>query len=66
MKYKLSRNTVKISVTNRNDCFELRLGRGCPASWNKVPEEVKRTTNLNAFKRNLKKHYLKELGKANF
>ena len=33
---------------------------------NKVPEEIKRTTNLNAFKHNLKKHYLKELGKASF
>ena len=37
-----------------------------PALWNKVPEEIKRTTNLNAFKHNLKKHYLKELGKINF
>ena len=38
-----------------------------PALWNKVPEEIKRTTNsLKAFKHNLKKHYLKELGKANF
>ena len=37
-----------------------------PALWNKVPEEIKRTRNLNAFKHNLKKHYLKELGKANF
>ena len=36
-----------------------------PALWNKVPEEIKRT-NLNAFKHNLKKHYLKELGKSNF
>ena len=32
--------------------------------WNKVPGKIKRTTNLNAFKHNLKKHYLKELGKA--
>ena len=37
-----------------------------PALWNKVPEEIKRTTNLNAFKHNLKKHYLKEHDKANF
>ena len=37
-----------------------------PALWNKVPEEIKRTTYLNAFKHNLKKHYLKELGKSNF
>ena len=37
-----------------------------PALRNKVPEKIKRTTNLNAFKHNLKKHYLKELGKVNF
>ena len=29
------------------------------ALWNKVPDKIKRATNLNAFKRNLKKHYLK-------
>ena len=27
---------------------------------------MKRLTDLNAFKHNLKKHYLKKLGKANF
>ena len=37
-----------------------------PALWNKVPEEIKRTTNLKTFKHNPKKHYLKELGKSNF
>ena len=37
-----------------------------PALWNKVPKEIKRITKLNAFKHNLKKHYLKELGKSNF
>ena len=37
-----------------------------PTLWNKVPEEVKRTINLNAFKDNLKKYYLKDLVKANF
>ena len=37
-----------------------------PAWWNKVTEEIKRITNLNVFKHNLKKHYLKELGKSNF
>ena len=30
------------------------------ALWNKVPKEIKRTTSLNAFKHNLKKHYLKK------
>ena len=29
-------------------------------------EEITRITNLNAFKHNLKKHYLKELGKSIF
>ena len=37
-----------------------------PALWNKVPDEIKRTANLHASKHNLKKHYLKELGKSNF
>ena len=37
-----------------------------PTFWNKVPEEIKGITNLNAFKHILKKHYLKELGKSNF
>ena len=37
-----------------------------PALCYKVPKEIKRTTNLNAFKHNLKKHYLKKLGKSIF
>ena len=37
-----------------------------PALQNKVPEEIKRTTKLSAFKHNLKKHYLKEFGKSIF
>ena len=37
-----------------------------PALWSKIPEEIKRTTNQNVLKHNLKKHYLKELGKLNF
>ena len=37
-----------------------------PALWNKVPKEIKRITNLIAFQHNLKKHYLKKLGKSNF
>ena len=31
--------------------------------WLKVRKEIKRTTNLNTFKHNLKKHYVKELRK---
>ena len=37
-----------------------------PALWNKVPEEIKIIANPNAVEHNLKKHYLKELGKSNF
>ena len=37
-----------------------------PALWNKIPEEIKRTINLNTSKHNLKKHYLKDIGKSNF
>ena len=37
-----------------------------PELQNKIPEEIKRTTKLDTFKHNLKKHYLKELGKSNF
>ena len=37
-----------------------------PSLWNKVSEEIKRTTNQNAFKHNLEKHCLKELRKSNF
>ena len=36
------------------------------ALWNKSPQNIKRTTNLNTSKHNLKKHYLKELAKVNF
>ena len=31
------------------------------ALWNKVPEEIKIITNLNAFKHNLKKQYLRKI-----
>ena len=35
-----------------------------PTLQNKVPEEIKKTTNLKTF--NLKKHHLKESSKSNF
>ena len=37
-----------------------------PSLWNKVREETKRTTNLNASKHNPKKYYFKEFGLENF
>ena len=36
-----------------------------PALWNKDTKKIKRTINLNTFKYNLKKHYLKQLRKVN-
>ena len=30
-----------------------------PGLWNEIPEEIKKATNLNTFKDNPKKHYLK-------
>ena len=36
------------------------------ALWNKVPKQINRTTNLDAFKQNLKTHFLKEVRKSNF
>ena len=41
-------------------------GKKCNKLYNKLPQEIKRTTNLNSVKHNLKKHLLKELAKANF
>ena len=57
------------SITNWQQLFhKTNTGQNAlsfigPALWNKVPEEIK---NLNAFKHNLMKHSLKELGKSNF
>ena len=34
--------------------------------WNKISEEINRTTYLNIFKHNIKKYYLKEIGKSYF
>ena len=36
------------------------------ALLDKVPKQINRTTNLDAFKQNLKTHFLKELRKSNF
>ena len=36
-----------------------------PTLWNKIPKETKRTIYINTFKHNLKKFYLKKIGKSN-
>ena len=49
--------------TNAGQNFLFFIG---PALWNKVSEEIKRTTNLNTFEHNFKKQYLKEIVNSNF
>ncbi len=34
-----------------------------PSIWNKLPEKIKRTENLNTFKHNVKRYYLAEVKK---
>ena len=58
-KHNLNREN-QIIVSMIND------GKKCNKLYNKLPQEIKRTTNLNSVKHNLKKHLLKELAKANF
>ena len=40
---------------------QLALSYIGPTFWNKTPDTLKRTKNLNTFKHNLKKYFLKEL-----
>ena len=70
MKAPESSSSLRSSYLKRQQTFrKTNTGQNAlsfidPALWNKVPEKIK--TNLNAFKHNLKKHCLKELGKVNF
>lgn len=66
----------KSTLSLRNSCQKLKqllrktsIGRNAlfcigPSLSKKIPEEIKRTTNLNTFKHCLKKNYLKEVGKS--
>ena len=36
-----------------------------PAIWNRIPEILKRTKNLNTFKHNMKYYYLNDLSNPN-
>ena len=44
--------------TRKNNIAQNALPFFGLALWNKVPEEIKRPTNVNAFNQNFKKHYL--------
>ena len=35
-----------------------------PSTWNKLPRNLKTTTRVNCFKHNIKKYFLKKLGKT--
>ena len=63
MKVPGTSSSLRNSYQNFSNLSHLSLVRHC---GNKVPKEIKKIVNLNAFKHNLKKHYFKELGKANF
>ena len=44
---------------------QLALSYIGPTFWNKTPDTIKRTKNLNTFKHNLKKYFLNELKNCN-
>ena len=54
------RNSYQNFPFRRSSTDQHALSFTGPTLWNKIPEETKRTTNLNIFKDNLKKYYLKE------
>ena len=35
-----------------------------PSTWNKLPNNLKTTTSLNSFKRDIKKYFLKKLSET--
>ena len=37
-----------------------------PSLWNKIPEEIKRTSSINKFTNKLQKYYLNEIGTPSF
>ena len=44
----------------KTNAGQMALSYVGPTIWNKTPNTLKRTKNLNTFKHNLKEHYLKE------
>ena len=44
-----------------SNTVQLALSYIGPTFWNKTPDTLKRTKNLNTFKHNLKKYFLNEL-----
>ena len=49
----------------RTNTDQLALSYIGPTFWNKIPDTLKRTKNLNTFKHNLKKYFLNELKNCN-
>ena len=75
---KFSKQLQKNNIQNRGGFLKLKcpfhktnadqmaLSYIVPTIWNKTPDTLKRTKNLNMSKHNLKEHYLKELRNSNF
>lgn len=53
---------LKLSPTSRKTTQGQRsLSYVAPSVWNKLPQKIKETQNLNTFKHNIKTHYLGKL-----
>ena len=51
---------------HKTNAVQMALSYIVPTIWNKTPDTLKPTKNLNMSKHNLKEHYLKELRNSNF
>ena len=59
---KTRENFLKLKCPFRKtNAGQMALSYIGPTIWSKTPDTLKRTKNLNTFKHNLKKHYIKEL-----
>ena len=71
-------NAPKSDLSLRNSCHKLKQPFGKtsasqgalsffgPALWNKITEEIKRTTSVKRFNHNFNKQYLNEIEKSSF
>ena len=58
----LRKNFLKLKRPFRNtNTVEKALSFIGPSFWNQIPETLKKTDNLNAFKHNLKKHFSNQM-----
>ena len=74
---KFSDRLKKMRINTRNSFLKLnhplqkastgQKGLSCigPAIWNRIPEIIKKTRNLNTFKHKTKRYYLNDLSNPN-